>query len=259
MVAVIVEGGLLLHVVFDEAGDRGDLGRPPGCVIVACALFVVPVIARRQPVQVLLKPFANGGLFLRIPIARLGEQFHALNGADEVAPVHDSRPPAAVQIAYRLGEFERWIHPGLRIDEPGVDVARGPLCVARVVQKVPPRPNRARRLRRTWTREHSCWPENGWDRPVRRAAHTGPWGRRPAATNRAPRYRSRVCPWPRPAAAPQSPSTGLPSRAARHRRATAEPGLASMLPCARSPNAAPRLRRPTPASWVCRLPGHTTP
>src|ERR1035438_6682294 len=56
VVAIVAEGGLLLSVVFDEGGDGGGLGRPPGGVIVAGALFVVGVVAGGQPVQVVLKP-----------------------------------------------------------------------------------------------------------------------------------------------------------------------------------------------------------
>src|SRR5450759_3784412 len=130
-VAVVVEGGLLLGVVFDESGDGGDLGSPPGGVIVAGALFAVGVVAGGEPVEVVLKPLFDGGLFLGIPVPGLGEELHPLDGTNEDASIDDAGAASVVEVADRLGIVQVGIHAALGIDDPGIDVAGGALGVAR--------------------------------------------------------------------------------------------------------------------------------
>ena len=86
----------MLGAVLDEAGDGGDLGGPPRGVIVAGALLVLAVLAAGQPLQVFLEPLADGGLVPSVPQAGLGEEFHALNDADEDAAVDDAGAAADV-------------------------------------------------------------------------------------------------------------------------------------------------------------------
>ena len=133
-VAIVVEGRPLGGGVFDERRHGGHLHRPPGSVIVAAPPFVDAVLAMCEPLQVLFEPPVHGGLVLGVPGAGLSQELHALNGTDQDAAIEDSGGPAGVHVGDGLGVFQAGVHACFRIDEPGVDHARGALGIAGVVQ-----------------------------------------------------------------------------------------------------------------------------
>ena len=96
--------------------------------------FFDAVLAMREPLQVLFEPPAHGGLVLGVPGAGLSQKLHALNGADQDPAIEDSGGPAGVHVGDGLGVFQAGVHARFRIDEPGIDHARGALGIARVVQ-----------------------------------------------------------------------------------------------------------------------------
>src|ERR1035437_5108782 len=97
------EGGaaLAVHGPQVDATDLGDAAgggagfqvggggpKPPGGILVAGALGVVAVVAGGEPVEVVLNPLLDGGLFLGIPVPGLGEELHTLDGTDEIGRAH---------------------------------------------------------------------------------------------------------------------------------------------------------------------------
>ena len=104
-------------------------------MVVAAHLFVVSVLALDKPAQILLEPFAYHCLVPGIPGPGLGQKFHALDGADQNAAIHDSRATALIDIGNGLRVIQTRIHARFRIDEPGMDYASGALSILRSIQQ----------------------------------------------------------------------------------------------------------------------------
>src|SRR5208283_840808 len=97
-IAIVVECHLRGGLIVQKGGDGRHLRGPPGGTGIAAALLVAGGLAVGKPPQVVLEPFVRGGRFPGVPLPTLGQEFHALHGANE-NPAFDGTASGLIEAA----------------------------------------------------------------------------------------------------------------------------------------------------------------